>query len=107
MPVTLKSRLPEIEKALPLKVGEAIHRGTERIAKDAQSRADAQYHGDDNFNIEAGESEGRYGILADWYWFFGEFGTHRPQPARPFMIPAVEAGKDALVADVEATLRDL
>jgi HK97 gp10 family phage protein len=30
------------------------------------------------------------GVYADWYWFFGEFGTTH-EPARPFMIPAFES----------------
>jgi HK97 gp10 family phage protein len=29
------------------------------------------------------------GIYGDWYWFFGEFGTSH-EPARPFMIPALQ-----------------
>lgn len=29
------------------------------------------------------------GVYADWFWFFGEFGTSH-QPARPFMIPAYQ-----------------
>lgn len=32
------------------------------------------------------------GVYADWYWFFGEFGSMH-QPARPFMLPAFEQAR--------------
>lgn len=111
MPVTLKSRLPEISTAIPLKVGAVIHAETEKMAADAQERARSQYQGSEPFHIEAGEGNVKgqgtgYGILASWYWFFGEFGTSH-QPARPYMLPAVEAGKDKMVEEIRATLEKL
>ncbi len=102
----LKSRIPEIVVEIPASVGVAIHAGTEAIARDAQTRADAIYHGDDNFNIEAGSNDKGYGIMADWYYFFGEFGTSH-QPARPFIFPAAEAGLHALEVEVRAALEKL
>ncbi len=33
------------------------------------------------------------GVYADWWWFFGEFGTAHGQAAKPFMIPAFEQAR--------------
>jgi HK97 gp10 family phage protein len=47
-----------------------------------------------------------FGIWAAWYYHFVEFGTSRQAP-QPFLMPAVEAGKDELAATVQAALKTL
>lgn len=112
--VSLKSRLPEIAGALPLRVGAAIHSGTEQIASDAAARVEEQgLHrtGELHDSIQAREGNAKtfghvYGIWMAWYGIFAEFGTTY-EPARPFLIPAAEAGKDNLVEEVRTVLEEL
>lgn len=46
------------------------------------------------------------GIYADWYWFFGEFGTSH-QPARPFMVPALEQAYAKVYPTAAAAFKQL
>ena len=110
MPAKLESRLPEIIGALPLRVGAAIHAGTEQMAQEAKDRAPVRT-GELRDSIEAREGISKdhghaYGIWAAWYWRFSEFGTVH-EPARPWMIPAVESNKDSLVEAVRAALEKI
>ena len=99
----LRSRLPEIAAQLPIRAQAVAMEIAASAAIHARERAMAQYDGD--FGITSKEVSGSAeraargvqtatstgaGVYAHWYWFFGEFGTVR-QPARPFMIPALEA----------------
>jgi HK97 gp10 family phage protein len=108
MPATLKSRLPQIAASLPVRVGAAVHAGSEGIAERARVTAPDRPPIGEGLpeSIEARDGEQGYGIYAAFYYRFNEFGTVK-QAARPFMIPAAEAGKDELVAGVRAALRGL
>lgn len=139
MPAKLKSRLPEIAAAIPVRAGAAIHAGLEPIAAAAKAAApdrppygqflkesievrsgEFSYGGRSRFGAVAGqygfeaplkassvvEGQVGYGIWASWYAEFVEGGTSRAAP-RPFLMPAMEAGKDELVAGVTAALRAL
>lgn len=46
------------------------------------------------------------GVYADWFWFFGEFGTTK-QPPRPFMIPAFEVARREVGAAAKAAYSGL
>src|SRR5688500_8344410 len=108
MPATLKSRFPQITASIPIRVGVAVRAGTERMADTARANAPDRPPLGEGLPepIEARDGEDGYGIYAAFYYHFNEFGTVT-QPARPFMLPAVEAGKDELEAGVAAVLRKL
>ena len=107
--VTYKSRIPQIAVELHPKVQAALHAGAERIAANAQQKVpiatgrlrDAIHVEDDGDDVYVlGGSE------EVWYGHLVEFGT-RYVPARPFLVPAAEEGKDDTVAAVVAALRSL
>lgn len=108
MPATLKSRFPQIQAALPIQVGAALRAGTEGVAARARAAAPDRPPLGKGLpdSIEARDGEDGYGIYAAYWWYFNEFGTVR-QPARPFMLPAVEAGRGELEGLVAASLRRL
>lgn len=110
MSARLKSRLTEVEAKLPAEVSAATKRGAEAIAATAAAQA-PERTGDLKRSIKARDGDKGYGIYAAWYWFYAEFGTSGPgehhESPRPYMIPAVEAGREALDAEVEAALRNL
>lgn len=114
MPAKLESRIPEIIAELGPRVNEAIRHGATNIAQDAAERAVAQglerthemVDGLKGPEAVTEEAPGSVGIHAAWYYHFAEFGTQH-EAARPFMVPAAEAGMAGLVADIEASLRKL
>ncbi len=64
------------------------------IRDGAVQRSEGQYKGSNPFGLEVKpglttDFGKGVGIYADWYWFFGEFGTST-QAARPYMVPALE-----------------
>ena len=102
----LKSALPEIMAKLPPVTMEVAKKTADNIAKRAQERADQQYHGTHgNFNIEARHLSNGAGVYADWFWFFGEFGTSH-QPARPYMIPALEESYSEIYPEAAAIFKE-
>lgn len=125
----MKSRLPQIQKELPVAVNRALEKSARRIAAKAAADAPVRY-GDlkaslaDPENVELGVFERRgeamqgYGIFAEWYWFLVEFGHEAGGPGpkggvtgkaapHPFLIPAAEAERPRLVAEVKKALGDL
>jgi HK97 gp10 family phage protein len=108
MPAKLTSRLPQIAASIPVRVGAAVREGTEGIAAEARTFAPDRTPLGQGLpdSIEARDGEDGYGIYANFYWRFNEFGTTR-QAARPFMIPALERGKDEVANLVTAALRGL
>lgn len=118
---TLKSRLPQIAASLRPRVSAGVKVGAGRVAAAAEERAP---------ELEAATSERDPGELRDsikvvrragaaytvqvtaqddhglyWGWFqeFGRVG----QAAQPFLVPALEAERDAVTADVAASLHEL
>lgn len=105
----LKSRLPRITVEMQARVTAAVRAGAETVAQEAQSRAPVasgdlsrsihvEQDGDD-VHVVAGDSDVFYGHLV-------EFGTVRT-PARPFLVPALEARRDEIVTAVTAAVRGL
>jgi HK97 gp10 family phage protein len=102
----LKSRLPQIAATLDPRVTAAMRAGAEAIEQEAKARVtvasgdlrDAihtEVDGDDVY-VMAGDDDVFYG-------HFVEFGTTRT-PARPFLVPALEARRESVLASVRATL---
>jgi len=114
MPAKLESRIPEIIAELQPRVLEAIHHGADNIAQKAAAKAVSQGLEQTHEMVqglqspEAVRAEGpmSVGVYAAWYAHFAEFGTVH-EPARPFLVPAVEEGMAGVVADVETSLRKL
>lgn len=116
--VEFKSRLPEIMAKLPAITHETAVRGAEKIRDRAEEKARMQYdkgaahtpreESDPSrpFNIEAGSLNEGGAVFADWYYHFGEFGTSR-QPARPFLIPALEEIFPEIWGEAGAAIKEL
>jgi HK97 gp10 family phage protein len=104
-----KSRIPKIAATLDARVTAAVRTSVEAVEQDAKSRV-AVASGDlrdaihtemdgDSVSVIAGDDKVFYGHLV-------EHGTSRV-PARPFLVPALEANRDHILASVNATLRSL
>jgi HK97 gp10 family phage protein len=105
MPAMLKSRIPEVAAELEARAHELAKLVAEDIAQAATERAQSlygTYESGDHFSIHAEGSE----VYAEWYWFFGEFGTSH-QPARPFMLPAAEEARARVPVTARGMLRGL
>jgi HK97 gp10 family phage protein len=108
MPVTYKSRLPEIAVSIDPRVSAATKSGAELIAEEAKGRTwshrvaettHVEFDGSADWKIVFGDRE--------VFWaHFEEFGTTRA-PAHPFAIPAKEAKNEEVVAMVAAALEKL
>ncbi len=114
MPVSLRNRFPEIEATLARRISTAVKESADEIALTAR----------ENAPVLAGPGPHRPGELKDsiearrkspavsavevgaFYGMFQEFGTSR-QPARPFLVPALETHKGSTIAKVEAVLHEL
>lgn len=102
----LWSRLPAITAEMHAKVIAAVAEGAEQVADDARERVpvasgrlrDAIHvdHQDDGVHVIAGDTDAWYGHLV-------EYGTART-PARPFLVPALEATRTEIVAGVKTVL---
>ena len=107
--VTLRSRLPEIEAEIHPKVLAAAAVGAEAIAEAAKERVPTRtgrlkesIHVDkrgDQIAVVAGGTDAFYGHMI-------EFGTTH-SPAHPFLIPATEERREAVIAAVRTALRTL
>lgn len=113
MPAKLKSRIPQIIAELTPRVDLAARAGAELIERDAKIRApDRPPIGEglvEAIHVQRDRVGSYYVVAGDdehWYGHLQEFGTthHAPQP---FLIPAFEQERDAVVGLVAATLRDL
>jgi HK97 gp10 family phage protein len=113
MPATLKSRIPKIIAELAPRMDVVARTGAELIERGAKARApDRPPIGEglvEAIHVER-DTVGSYYVVAggdDVFWgHMQEFGTthHAPQP---FLIPAFEGQRDAIVGMAAATLRDL
>lgn len=85
MAATLESRIPQIIASLQPRMNELVRRTSSNIAQGATDRA-PQRTGELARGYE-GRSDG---VHALWRYHFTEFGTVH-EPARPHLMPAVEA----------------
>ncbi len=108
--MTLESRIPQIIEELPGNVKEGMVDGLKPIARAMGAHApDTSDERDEAREFHARPVEGKdeAAVFADdWQWFFAEYGTVN-EPARPFMRPAVEAGREGLNAAVLEKLNRL
>ncbi len=106
--MTLESRIPEIIAELPGNVKEGMVDGLKPIARSMGAHApDTTSDESREFHARPVEDKDEAAVFADdWQWFFAEYGTVN-EPARPFMRPAVAAGKEGINAAVLEKLNDL
>lgn len=106
---SLKSRIPAILAELPVEVDDAIHEGADAIAEVAQERVPVD-EGTLRDAIHVEKIEGGYSVVAgNTEAFYGHIiehgGVHTP--ARPFLIPAYESTREALLDGINDALEDL
>lgn len=115
----LKSRIPEIEKKLPIEINIATREGAEEVARVARflvpkntGRLMESIHVERSYDrgrvltwVVAWSREAWYGHLVEWG------STHRRGssvwtiPARPFMVPAAEAARTFIPKEVNEAIR--
>lgn len=114
MPSTLESRFPEIIASLRPRVSAAVKSGAQQIAKVAAEKAPYDENSEgphlrDAIHVER-EGVAEYAVVAgDSEVFWGHFvenGTSHSAP-EPFLVPAAEEEKEAVVLEVEIVLREL
>lgn len=114
MPVKLASRLPGIVAELQPRVSQAVKKGAEQIARDAQANLEAMGHSRTGTLLGAIHVErtgpAEYAVVAgDNVAFYGHFiegGTDLAPPS-PFLVPAVEKNRDQVAANIQNVLRTL
>jgi HK97 gp10 family phage protein len=103
------NRIPQIVATLEPKLRTALRLGAEGIARDAQGRVHVD-SGDLRNSIHVEEGDGGFYVVGGdddvFYGIFEEFGTTH-SPAHPFLVPALEAGRDNVVGLVAGALRSL
>jgi HK97 gp10 family phage protein len=107
MPVTLKSRLPEIVLELRPRMSAVVKEGAETVAESAKARVPVDT-GALQKSIKARRSRQlEYTVgVGEFYGFFVEFGTVK-HAAQPFLVPALEEHRDEIVALGRAILERL
>lgn len=103
----LKSRLPQITAEMHGRVTAAVRAGAKAVESEARSRVPVA-SGDlrDAIHVEQDGDDVKV-IAGDHRVFYGhlvEFGTSRT-PARPFLIPALESRREAIVDLVDKALK--
>lgn len=115
MPVTLKSRFPEIRAELRPHVSAAVKAAAEDVRRAAQANApvdtgalrDAihvERRGVGEYAVVAGDGDVFYGHLVEHGSAVGGRGRP-PQAPRPFLVPALEANLVAAQLRIEEALR--
>jgi HK97 gp10 family phage protein len=109
MPVTLKSRIPEIAAEMEARLEATLEAAGELIVKGAKERVPVEsgrlrdaIHVETTakgVSVVAGSTEAFYGHMV-------ENGTTHSAP-HPFLVPAAEAAKDEIAAEATAALREL
>ena len=107
MAASLKSRFPEIERKMALRISAAVKEGADEVAEDARSRVPVQT-GKLRDSIEVTrKGPARTAVeVGIFYGKFLEFGTKHAS-AQPFLVPALEGKQETIVAKVEGVLRGL
>jgi HK97 gp10 family phage protein len=111
--MSLTSRFPQIAASLQPRVTAALREAADEVADEARGRVvvasgdlrdsiHVDQDGDDVY-VVAGNDDVYYGHLVE----FGSTPGGTPMPARPFLIPALEAKRDDIVRSVKTVLRTL
>lgn len=110
--VTLKSRFPQIERSMQLGVSAVLKAGAERVADQAKINLNS-ITGETAESIEVTGGAGEFKVEATArdpkgrpYPHWIEFGR-KNAPARPFLMPALEAETERIENDVQTVLRAL
>ena len=119
MSVTLISDLSEISSGLPDAVAEALEAEAEKIAQDAKQRVPVRTGNlRDSIEVVPYNEPGFVGfrVVADArsltgkynapYAHMVEYGSVHNEPARPFLVPALEAGQDTVLDAVTNAIQD-
>lgn len=109
MPVTLKSRIPQIALSLEPRVQAAMRVGAEGIVQEAKVRVPVET-GNLRDAIHVEKAEAGWSVVAGnttaFYGHIVENGSVLSAP-HPFLVPAAESQKEAVAAAVTAALRRL
>ena len=107
--MSYKSRIPEINAGMAVKLDAALKAGAERIAQEAKNRVpvssgklrDAIHteKAEDGYEVIAGSDEVFYGHIVE------HGGAY--VGARPFMIPALEELREQIIDNAQNALDDL
>jgi len=104
------SRLPQIALSLDERIDTALRIGAEGIASAAKSRVPVATHALQNAIHVERITEGEYAVVAGdddaFYGHIVENGSVNTAP-QPFLIPALEAERDNVLADINRVLGDL
>jgi HK97 gp10 family phage protein len=109
MPATLKSRLPDIAAGLRRRVIVATEQGAELVAQKAKARVPIESGSLRNAIHVERDGADVYVVAGDREAFYGhmvEHGTRHSAP-HPFLIPALEESRDAILDLIEANLKRL
>jgi HK97 gp10 family phage protein len=106
----LRSRLPQIAAQLGARLDIATRAGAEIIAAQAKTRAPTNTGTlRDSIHVER-EGAAEYAVIAGdddvFYGHLVEHGTSHTAP-RPFLIPATESSKPAVIAAAQKAIRGL
>ena len=120
------NRLGEIAAKLPQVMDEAVKEAAQEIARNAATNIEQHVTGELRASLLSPRAVrkvprkqgGGYGVYADWYWHFVEYGTFAspekpagwrtiPSAAKPFLTPAGEMGRAKLQNQVAKKLRNL
>lgn len=109
--MALFSRLPVIAASLEKQIDQVLQTGAERIVSDAQARVpvDSGRLRDAIHTEPADDDNGHLVIAGNDDVFYGHLVEHggAHTPPRPFLVPAGEAARQQIVADVSNALRGL
>jgi hypothetical protein len=113
--VVLKSRIPQINAELQVKMTAVAKEGAQAVEVGAKERvADAPPYGEGlisaihtedalgGASVVAGDSDHFYGHFVE----MGTGGAH-PTPAQPFLIPALESSAPVIIGAASRVLRGL
>jgi HK97 gp10 family phage protein len=114
--VSYSSRIPKFVAELPTTLDAALVEGAHLIADDAEERLRPHHLSGElerELHVDDTHREGIYVLAGDpsdpAFAFYGhmlEFGTSHAPPY-PFMVPAFEANRDAVVSLATAAVRGL
>lgn len=109
MPATLKSRIPEITASLTPRTREALRPGAEMISVEAKGRVPVETGALRNAIHVEPDQAGWAVVAGDQKAFYGHIVENGSvhAPPHPFLVPALESQKEAVVAEVVAALRRL
>ena len=110
MASSYKSRIPEIAATLDARIIAAMRTAVEAVEMDAKARVPvASGELRDAIHIETEDRNSVSVVAGDDNVFYGHFVEHGTSrvPARPFLVPALEAKREEILASVNAVLKTL